>query len=471
MALSRRVAVATTWSVAATAVLTGGAVLAGGWLGLGPGAQVGLGVVGGGLGLALGQVAARLAARSVVGEVEGLSSSLRAIDAAGESAEVSIPVQDEDFATLAQAAEEALQRAGGRARQERVRADLYASLIERSPNGVLVCGPDGRITAINDAFRALFELRAQPVGRRPTEVFAVPEVQELVDLGLRGGDIWDEVRLVPGKRTIVLRPIEVVGGGIGVLAQDITAYRAAERARTDFVANVSHELRTPMAAILGYAETLSEDLDRMPDDVRPLVEAIARNSRRLRDTFEGLMHLARVEARLGELAQESLRLEPLLVQAVIPSVDAAGRKGLDFELDCPPQLAVRTNAEALDVILGNLVMNAVKYTREGGIVVRAYAQDDTVRVEVRDTGIGIEPAHLDRIFERFFRVDEGRAREVGGTGLGLAMVKHLALATGAFLSVQSKPGEGSTFTVQLPRAEDSTDYDDFDDDDFDGEEE
>jgi len=470
VSLTRRIGVATTWSVAATALTSGGGVLLGQQLGGGLPLSVGLGVLGAALGVALAQLAVRAAIRPTVQALDEVSTTVRSLSPEPEpGARLSTP-DDEQASTVVASLNELFDRIKARSQQRDAEIELLTSLIERSPNGVLVCSADGRIRMINTAFRQMFELRAEPMGKRPTEVFAVPEVQELVDLARRDEGSEDELRLVPGSRTLVLRPLITDGGDVGVLAQDITAYRAAERARTDFVANVSHELRTPMAAILGYAETLSEDLGRMPDDVRPLVEAISRNSRRLRDTFEGLMHLARVEARLGELALESLRLEPILVQAVIPSVDAAGRKGLEFELDCPPELIVRANAEALDVILGNLVMNAVKYTNQGSISVRVRAQDETVRVEVHDTGIGIDPAHHDRIFERFFRVDEGRAREVGGTGLGLAMVKHLALATGAFLSVDSTPGEGSTFTVQLPRDrpadEQDTELDELDEDSF-----
>jgi two-component system phosphate regulon sensor histidine kinase PhoR len=396
----------------------------------------------------LGHLATRRAVRPAIQRLDVLTASVQAMNESGTIQNVPV-LGDVDGAPLARALNELLDSQAARAEAQEADVRLLASLFDRSPNGVLVCREDGRIRMLNPAFREMFEPRSEPEGRLPIEVFGVPEVQDLVELALRG-EAEDEVRTVPGARAVVLRPILTEGGEVGVLAQDVSRYRAAERARTDFVANVSHELRTPMAALLGYAETLQADLDRMPDDVRPLVEALARNSRRLRDTFEGLMHLARVEARMRELSLEVVRLEPLLVQAVLPAVDAAGRKGLTFELICDPDVGVRTHAEAFDVILSNLAMNAVKYTAEGGIIVRVSRESELVRIDVTDTGIGIDAAHQERIFERFFRVDDGRTREIGGTGLGLAMVKHLALATGARLSVESTPGEGSTFSVRLP---------------------
>lgn len=449
MGLARRVAVTTTWIVALAVGLCLGAVAAGSMAGWSTPILVGLGAVGGGLGGVVAHVGMRLAVRPSLQRLAVLTESVEQMNRSETVAQVPV-LGDPDGAALAKGLNEIFARMAARAAAHDADVRFLASLFERSPNGVLVCRPDGRIRMMNPAFREMFQPRSAPEGRLPIEVFGVPEIQELVDLALQD-QAEDEVRMVPGARSVVLRPILTEGGEVGVLAQDVSSYRAAERARTDFVANVSHELRTPMAAILGYAETLQTDLDRMPDDVRPLVEALSRNSRRLRDTFEGLMHLARVEARLKELSLEAVRLEPLLVQAVLPAVDAAGRKGLDFELDCDPEIGVRTHAEAFDVILSNLTMNAVKYTPEGGVLVRVVVEEEGVRIDVTDTGIGIDSAHTERIFERFFRVDDGRAREVGGTGLGLAMVKHLALATGARLSVQSTPGEGSTFSVHLPR--------------------
>ncbi len=343
-----------------------------------------------------------------------------------------------------------------RRREERAAEEadrrLLASLVAGSPNGVVVVGADGRVRLMNRAFRDLFEVRGEPVGRLPAEVVVVPELLDLIEL-TPGPGAPDEVVTATGNRDVLLRPVATEAGEIAVIAQDVTRFRAAERARTAFVANVSHELRTPMAAILGFAEELAIDREELPERDRPLVDAVVRNSRRLRDTFEGLMHLARVEARSGQLRLEGLRLAPLIAEAVGPAADLAAGKGVAFEVRCDDALRAATNPEAFDVIVGNLATNAVKYTPSGGSVrLDAAMVGGEPRIAVHDTGIGIDPAHQARIFERFFRVDDGRARDVGGIGLGLAMVKHLCLATGARIAVRSTPGHGSTFEVTLAQA-------------------
>ena len=450
MSLRRRVAEATTWS--AGGALVAGVIVATAWHTLAPDASPL--VYGAGLMLIAAcclvaiHLGLRWGLRRSILRFTALEGQIREV-ASGERIEGRISeVGDQDGARIAGAVNELLDRIAEERQEVAGDLRLLHSLIERTPNGLLVVQSSGRIRYVNPAFRRMFAVRENPEGAHPVEVLSVPEVLELLELAQRGEE-EGELRTISGRLQISLRAIVVDGGDITILAQDLTRFRLAERARTDFVANVSHELRTPMAAILGYADTLAatEDLD---PSTRRLVDALSRNSRRLRDTFEGLMHLARLEARLGAAQTERLRLEPLVLQAIIGAVDAAGRKSQEFELDCPDDLEAWTNAEALDAILSNLASNAVKYTPEGGsVTVRARRQDDEVVISVQDTGIGIDPAHHDRIFERFFRVDEGRAREVGGTGLGLAMARHLALATGARITVDSELDAGSTFSLHL----------------------
>jgi two-component system phosphate regulon sensor histidine kinase PhoR len=327
---------------------------------------------------------------------------------------------------------------------------LLRSLIEGSPNGVIVVGNDGRVCMVNEAYRGLFSARSEIVGRAVAEIVSEPEVLEVVAKGRQGRA--EEVSVSTGDgRDLLLRPIMTPHGDIAVLVQDVSRFKEAERARTAFVANVSHELRTPMAAIMGYAELLQLDVDELPERARPLVDAVARNSRRLRDTFEGLLHLARLEARSAGLPLATLSLSPLVDAAVAGAREEAVAKGVAFEVSVPPELVIQTNAEAFSIILGNLAINAVRYTPQGGAIALTAVHDgDRVMLDVVDNGIGIEPANQQRIFERFFRVDEGRTRDMGGSGLGLAIVKHLCLASGAIISVHSALGAGSTFRVSFP---------------------
>ena len=332
-------------------------------------------------------------------------------------------------------------------------ARLRRQLLEQVPHGVLVVDADGTIRLANPAFSRLIPVRGALVGRIPVEVVPVPEVQEVVNQALWESGA-DERPCVSGARDLVLRPVRLQDGGVLVMVEDVTTFRSAERARTRFVANVSHELRTPMASILGWTEILESDIERLPEDLWEPVNAIRRNGVRLRDLFESLLELSRIEARSRELPLQRERLEPLLAQAVVSAADRASLHEQAFSLECEPTLEGWVNVEALGAMVGNLAANASAYTPQGGrIVVRALAESDgRVVVEVQDSGIGIDPRHHDRIFERFYRVDHGRARADGGTGLGLAIVKHLALAASCRISVDSAIGRGTTFRLHLPDA-------------------
>jgi two-component system phosphate regulon sensor histidine kinase PhoR len=253
-------------------------------------------------------------------------------------------------------------------------------------------------------------------------------------------------------RDLVLRalPLEDAEGCMGVVL-DVTSVRAAEKARRDFVANVSHELRTPVTAILGWSEALVQERGELPAHVHDMVDAIDRNARRLGLLIEDVLHLSRIEARRADLHLEEEELAPLVDEVVARHRGRPDQAGVALRVDVPAAVAVPLNAEAFEHALGNLVDNALKYTPRGGaVVVAARCSDDHVDVTVSDTGIGIDVVHHARIFERFYRVDAGRDRAVGGTGLGLALVKHLCRAMRADVVLESRPGEGSTFTIRLP---------------------
>jgi len=386
-----------------------------------------------------------------LGRLDEIPQRVRRI-AASADLDGRIPeIDDPEAARAAHAVNALLDRLAEERDALDAQARLARSLLEISPSGVLVVGHDERIRFLNPAFRRLVELRGAPEGARPIEVVPVAEVQQAVDHAL-AGESTGEIAATSGAYDLVVQGVPAEGFGAMVLVQDVTRFRQAERARTDFVANVSHELRTPIASIMGYAETLLEERERIEPDLVRLVQAVYRNGTRLRDLFEDLLTLSRIEARRGELPLTDSALLPILESAVATAADRAAQRNQDFALDCDGVLRAWVNAEALTAIVGNLAVNASNYTPEGGrIRVRAEAAGDEVLVHVQDSGIGIDPAHHQRIFERFYRVDEGRSRSAGGTGLGLAIVKHLALASLCTVTVQSERGKGAVFTVHLPR--------------------
>jgi len=221
--------------------------------------------------------------------------------------------------------------------------------------------------------------------------------------------------------------------------------------RRDFVANVSHELKTPLTAIKGYVETL---IDGAMDDARVSGQFLGKihdNAERLCNLTNDLLTLARLEAEQGETGE---RYSPDdRVQRVFKALeDKAGKKSITFELQLGAASArVDGDADSFEQAVLNLMDNAINYTPSGGKVrVITSAGSAGYSVSVADTGIGIPESEQHRIFERFYRVDKARSRDAGGTGLGLAIVRHVALMHRGTITLQSRTGEGSTFTLTLP---------------------
>ena len=327
---------------------------------------------------------------------------------------------------------------------------LAEALLERSPNGIIVTGPDGRLAIVNPAVHDMLPLVPDAVGRRPLDAVPVPALAEALD-----SRRFDEVEFTfeSGHRYLLVKviPLDPAPGRLAIL-QDVTRLREAEDYRREFVANVSHELRTPATSIAGYAETLLEDRADLDPMVADMIDIIYRNAQRLTHLFDDLLHLARIDAREGPLEMDSVGLDGVVKESVDKQRARAEDKDISFQTFVPDGLCAYTNREALGHILGNLVENAVKYSNDGGLVtIRAGTREkDRVLVEVIDVGLGIDPSNQDRIFERFYRVDRGRSRAAGGTGLGLASVKRLCNAVGASVDVRSRPGKGSVFRVLLP---------------------
>jgi two-component system phosphate regulon sensor histidine kinase PhoR len=236
---------------------------------------------------------------------------------------------------------------------------------------------------------------------------------------------------------------------------DVTEMRRLETLRRDFVANVSHELRTPVTAIRSAAETLQGGLPEDRVVLEQFIGIISRNAQRLHELVEDLLDLSRIESQKLKLDIQPLDLRIAFTRVLNTFQERAERRGVELVNDVgllvPRVLADR---RAMDHIVTNLVDNAVKYCGpRSKVVLRGEEHGNQVRILVQDDGPGIEARHLPRLFERFYRVDPGRSREIGGTGLGLSIVKHLAEAMGGTVSVDSTPGQGTTFVIVLKKAE------------------
>ena len=241
----------------------------------------------------------------------------------------------------------------------------------------------------------------------------------------------------------------VDAGGVILVFRDLSQLKQLESVRRDFVANVSHELKTPLANIKLYSETLSNGAVDDPRVRDSFLGKITEQADRLNELIMDLIQLARIESSNQTFELTDVRLAPLVHRCL---ANFTGREDRDVSLrvEVADDQTAYADEEGVRQIIENLLTNAWKYTQDGEIVIRSHSTEDTVRIEVSDTGIGIGEQHLDRLFERFYRVDRARARELGGTGLGLAIVKHLASAFEGQVGVRSELGEGSTFWVELP---------------------
>lgn len=326
-------------------------------------------------------------------------------------------------------------------------------ILDAMVEGVFVTDADGRIVLTN---AALVRLTGREVVGEPAEhAIRSAALHDAVERANRGEtlEIDFEVAASGARRTIAaqLAPLRRSDGVVGVL-HDITQLKRVEKVQRDFVANASHELRTPLTAIRGFAETLAEGVDDQVIRAK-FVQNIHFNAQRLHALVDDLLELGRAESPDSEF-----EIGPTDVlhaaQNVLTGLEAkAAAKAQELELVSVRSELVLADPRALDQVLVNLVDNAIKYTPEcQRIEVRIERHRGQVDISVADTGPGIPPKHLDRIFERFYRVDKGRSRAQGGTGLGLSIVRHLVGRMGGEISVHSVVGEGTTFTVRLEAA-------------------
>jgi two-component system phosphate regulon sensor histidine kinase PhoR len=215
---------------------------------------------------------------------------------------------------------------------------------------------------------------------------------------------------------------------------------------------VSHELRTPITTIKGFVETLQGGALANRQDAERFLDIIANHTERLNAIIEDLLALSWLEQDTDEeIVRESCKLEPVVARAVEACAPGAGARDIRIVVRDPDDVAAVVNPPLIERALVNLIDNAIKYSYPGGKVEITLERDPAeCRIRVADQGSGIEKRHLPRIFERFYRTDKARSRSQGGTGLGLAIVKHIALLHSGSVSVESQPGEGSTFTIRIP---------------------
>ncbi|MCY2961383.1 MAG: ATP-binding protein [Planctomycetota bacterium] len=345
----------------------------------------------------------------------------------------------------------------------RARTEIETILASMQEGVVAVDGRE-RVVLMNEAAARLLGLSAQlGPGATLWEHLRFPELERGLRAVLGGSSAWHGDAVSPNQdgRTLGLSVARVensedadkpMAGAVAILS-DVTAIRRLEQVRIDFVANVSHELRTPLAAVMGALETLADPEQEAAIRAR-FLDIGNRNAARLQAIVSDLLDLSSIEAEGDRMPLEPVRADGPLRTAAGALAGAAESKGVRLELPGPLATPawVRGNSQRLEQVFTNLLENAIKYTPKGGrVIARVRLTPKEVLVDVEDSGMGIPAASLPRIFERFYRVDRSRSRDMGGTGLGLAIVKHVVRAHGGTVSVKSEEGQGTNFTVALPR--------------------
>lgn len=314
---------------------------------------------------------------------------------------------------------------------------------------------DGRIVVANTAARTL--LGAHILGEDVRTAIRHPAASEHLARPLDG--VLDRgielMGLGTREQRWLMRVAELTDGRRLVHLVDRSLAHAAERIRVDFVANASHELRTPLAAILGFAETLGGEAGADEATRTRFLGVIMKEAQRMQTLVDDLISLSRIEAEKHRAPDDAVDLRALTGEVTRVIQDQPASRDRAFEIETAGELPpIAGDRAQLSQLLHNIVGNAIKYGRAGSPVHIALAPVDggMVRLTVEDQGDGIDPKHIPRLTERFYRVDSGRSRAMGGTGLGLSIVKHIVERHRGRLDIASVPGSGTTVTVTLPAA-------------------
>lgn len=332
---------------------------------------------------------------------------------------------------------------------------ILSALVETLNEGVIAISPAHEVVRINEIGRRLLSTdRPLPfsIDYLPREV----TLRSAISLALNGTETEPEEVVIDGN-TMSLTARSLIDGGAVVALFDLTPIRKLEAVRRDFVANVSHELRTPLTIVGGFAETL-QDPDISPEKRAEFAQTIYSNTQRMQRIVDELLDLSRIESGHWKPRPQPVSVADATAEVFARVSPVAARKGVSLETTIGPGASViHADKTALEQILLNLVENAIRYTPQGGnVTIETAEARNGVVLSVRDTGTGITPDHLPRIFERFYRADSGRSREAGGTGLGLAIVKHLVEAHGGSVNADSVLGSGATIRMFFPGVEETS---------------
>ncbi|GAB4383754.1 MAG: ATP-binding protein [Phycisphaerales bacterium] len=388
------------------------------------------------------------------------NAALRVSDHFGPLAAAYNRLLEDRDATLAQGLDAQLDRL---TRQDAVGPLGLQSAIDSMWYGVVIVGPTGEVVALNGAARVLLGLGEQTPSQLDTAaLFPEGDFDQRV-LALATGRARKSETMTIARQTgderldlkLSARPICHDARGAVVIVEDITSHRIADEARAALTAHTVHELRTPLTNIRLYIE---EALESSPEDTETrgrALNVINHEARRLERVVTDMLSAAEFDAGALTVQRGDVRLSQMFSELENDYKALSEEKRIGLTFDLPPKLPVITgDRDKLSMLVHNLIGNALKYTPEGGaVLVRFEELDDRYIVAVSDTGIGIAPEEIDRIFDRFYRARDARVESITGTGLGLTLAREVARLHGGDITVESKIDQGTTFTLWLPKEE------------------
>jgi two-component system phosphate regulon sensor histidine kinase PhoR len=391
-------------------------------------------------------LAAFLISRSVVRPIRHLTLAATKVASGDFSARVFLNTKDE-LRGLADSFNRMNEEMGRMFSELGQQKEELKIIIDSLQEGLLVLDKEGRIIRSNESFRKIIGNQAVE-GKLYWEIMRNPRLAELFkNAGGRREKFVEELTL--GDRVFMCSGAPLEGGeGIVSIFYDITEIKNVEKIKKDFVSNVSHELRTPLTSIKGYAETLRNEVDTVPG--KKYLETIERNTDRLINIVNDLLLLSDLEEK-AVLELKDIDLRGFLENVIGIFDKRLKEKQLSLVIDVNENLpSIKADLFKLEQMLVNLLDNAVKYTDRGEITVSLDVHEKRVRIQVKDTGIGIPKDDIPHVFERFYVVDKSRSRKSGGTGLGLSIVKHIVLLHNGTINIESALGKGTSVTVTLP---------------------
>jgi two-component system sensor histidine kinase VicK len=344
--------------------------------------------------------------------------------------------------------------------QTEAEKEKLSSILANMTDGVIAADGDRNIILVNKPAQRILGVSYKTLlGKNLYEALSIPKEDERDSLFEENGsllmdmNVEGEERLIRFSFTVLKSREEVKNAGIIAVLQDVTEQEALERERKDFVANVSHELRTPLTTLKSYLEALEEGVIEDPELSRKFLRVLLNETDRMTKLVTDLLQLSRYDAGQYALDLQAVNVRELLQDVAERFALKCQQENILLTLDIPENELppVRIDRDNIIQVLDNLLSNAMKYSNENTtVVIQAREEEDVIRIDVIDEGMGIRRRDLERIFERFYRVDKARSRSMGGTGLGLSIARQIVLAHGGTIEIDSEWKKGTRVSFTLP---------------------